>query len=121
MTPDFLMHSFSPRFSWSLCCVFFVVPCLCHQLFQESKAVLASASGPAASGRQTAAARAISFASMEKLSITRAPQCKEAAEDMQQELDASGASRKRAWENLQEIRWVLKNSAGVSCLRQRVR
>jgi hypothetical protein len=28
------------------------------------------------------------------------------------ELEASRASRKRAWENLQEIRWVLKDSAG---------
>lgn len=29
------------------------------------------------------------------------------------ELAASRASRKRAWENLQEIRWVLKDTAGV--------
>src|SRR5208283_151911 len=29
------------------------------------------------------------------------------------ELEASRASRKRAWENLQEIRWVLKDTAGV--------
>ena len=29
------------------------------------------------------------------------------------ELEASRASRKRAWENLQEIRWVLKDFAGV--------
>src|ERR1700730_18701466 len=29
------------------------------------------------------------------------------------ELDASRASRRRAWENLQEIRWVLKDSAGM--------
>jgi hypothetical protein len=29
------------------------------------------------------------------------------------ELEASRASRKRAWENLQEIRWVLKDSCGV--------
>src|SRR5258708_36340039 len=29
------------------------------------------------------------------------------------ELEASRASRKRAWENLQEIRWVLKDVAGV--------
>jgi hypothetical protein len=29
------------------------------------------------------------------------------------ELEASRASRKRAWENLQEIRWVLKDAAGV--------
>lgn len=29
------------------------------------------------------------------------------------ELKASRESRKRAWENLQEIRWVLKDAAGV--------
>jgi hypothetical protein len=29
------------------------------------------------------------------------------------ELEASRASRRRAWENLQEIRWVLKDSAGM--------
>jgi hypothetical protein len=29
------------------------------------------------------------------------------------ELEASRSSRKRAWENLQEIRWVLKDSAGM--------
>jgi hypothetical protein len=29
------------------------------------------------------------------------------------ELEASRASRKRAWENLQEIRWVLKDTTGV--------
>jgi hypothetical protein len=29
------------------------------------------------------------------------------------ELEASRASRRRAWENLQEIRWVLKDTAGV--------
>jgi hypothetical protein len=37
-------------------------------------------------------------------------------EDLQRLLDevaASRASRKRAWENLQEIRWVLKDAAGV--------
>jgi hypothetical protein len=28
------------------------------------------------------------------------------------ELEASRASRKRAWENLQEIRWVLKDTTG---------
>jgi hypothetical protein len=28
-------------------------------------------------------------------------------------LEASRASRKRAWENLQEIRWVLKEATGV--------
>jgi hypothetical protein len=37
-------------------------------------------------------------------------------QDLQKLLDereASRASRKRAWENLQEIRWVLKDTAGV--------
>ena len=29
------------------------------------------------------------------------------------ELEASRASRKRAWDNLQEIRWVLKDTTGV--------
>src|ERR1700731_4855013 len=37
-------------------------------------------------------------------------------QDLQKLLDereASRASRKRAWENLQEIRWVLKDVAGI--------
>ncbi|MBV8228029.1 MAG: hypothetical protein JO232_22885 [Verrucomicrobia bacterium] len=34
-------------------------------------------------------------------------------EDLLDELEASRASRKRAWENLQEIRWVLKDAARV--------
>jgi hypothetical protein len=34
-------------------------------------------------------------------------------QDMLDELEASRASRKRACENLQEIRWVLKDAAGV--------
>jgi hypothetical protein len=29
------------------------------------------------------------------------------------EVEASRASRKRAWENLQELRWVLKDAAGM--------
>jgi hypothetical protein len=29
------------------------------------------------------------------------------------EREASRASRKRAWKNLQEIRWVLKDAAGM--------
>jgi hypothetical protein len=29
------------------------------------------------------------------------------------ELEASRASRRRAWENLQEMRWVLKDTVGV--------
>jgi hypothetical protein len=36
-----------------------------------------------------------------------------ALQDLLDELEASRASRKRAWENLQEIRWVLKDVAGV--------
>jgi hypothetical protein len=34
-------------------------------------------------------------------------------QDVLDELEASRASRKRAWENLQEIRWVLKDTAGI--------
>jgi hypothetical protein len=34
-------------------------------------------------------------------------------QDVLDELQASRGSRKRAWENLQEIRWVLKDTAGV--------
>jgi hypothetical protein len=34
-------------------------------------------------------------------------------QDLLDELEASRASRKRAWENLQEIRWVLKDSARI--------
>jgi hypothetical protein len=29
------------------------------------------------------------------------------------ELEASRASRRRAWENLQEIRWVVKDTTGI--------
>ena len=32
---------------------------------------------------------------------------------MLDELEASRSSRKRAWENLQELRWVLQDSAGM--------
>jgi hypothetical protein len=32
---------------------------------------------------------------------------------MVDELDASRRSRKRAWENLQEIRWVIKDTTGT--------
>ena len=35
-------------------------------------------------------------------------------QDPQDELKASRASRRRAWEVLQEIRWVLQDTAGVS-------
>jgi hypothetical protein len=34
-------------------------------------------------------------------------------QDLLDELQRSRQSRKRAWENLQEIRWVLKDAAGV--------
>src|SRR5271166_1583670 len=34
-------------------------------------------------------------------------------QSMLDELEASRASRKRAWENLQELRWVLKHVAGI--------
>jgi hypothetical protein len=36
-----------------------------------------------------------------------------AIQDLLDELEASRASRKRAWEILQEIRWVLKETAGL--------
>jgi len=34
-------------------------------------------------------------------------------QDMLDELEASRASRKRAWENLTEIRWVIKDTVGI--------
>jgi hypothetical protein len=37
----------------------------------------------------------------------------EAIKKILDELEASRASRKRAWENLQEIRWILKNATGI--------
>jgi hypothetical protein len=37
----------------------------------------------------------------------------EAIQKLLDELEASRSSRRRAWENLQEIRWVLKDSAGM--------
>ena len=37
-----------------------------------------------------------------------------AIQDLFDELEASRASRKRAWEVLQEIRWVLKDTADVT-------
>jgi hypothetical protein len=37
----------------------------------------------------------------------------QALQDLLDELEASRASRKRAWENLQEIRWVLKDISGM--------
>jgi hypothetical protein len=36
-----------------------------------------------------------------------------AIQDLLDELEASRASRKRAWELLQELRWVLKDTASV--------
>jgi hypothetical protein len=43
-------------------------------------------------------------------SLSLTPQALQALLD---ELEASRASRKRAWENLQELRWVLKDAASV--------
>jgi hypothetical protein len=37
----------------------------------------------------------------------------EALQDILDELERCRASRRRAWENLQEIRWVLKETAGM--------
>jgi hypothetical protein len=37
----------------------------------------------------------------------------EQLQKMLDELEASRASRKRAWEDLQELRWVLKDVAGI--------
>jgi hypothetical protein len=37
----------------------------------------------------------------------------EALQGLLDELEASRASRKRAWDNLQAIRWVLKDCAGI--------
>jgi hypothetical protein len=34
-------------------------------------------------------------------------------QDLLDEVEASRASRRRAWENLQEIRWALRDTAGV--------
>jgi hypothetical protein len=34
-------------------------------------------------------------------------------QDLLDEVEASRSSRRRAWENLQEIRWVLKDATGV--------
>jgi hypothetical protein len=34
-------------------------------------------------------------------------------QDVLDELEASRKSRRRAWDNLQEIRWVLKDTAGI--------
>jgi hypothetical protein len=34
-------------------------------------------------------------------------------QNLLEELEASRASRRRAWENLQEFRWVLKDSVGI--------
>jgi hypothetical protein len=37
----------------------------------------------------------------------------QAIQNLLDELEASRASRKRAWENLQEIRWVIKDTTGT--------
>src|ERR1700751_3675921 len=37
----------------------------------------------------------------------------EAIKKLLDELEASRASRKRAWENLQENRWILKDATGI--------
>ena len=37
----------------------------------------------------------------------------QALQDLLDELEASRASRKRAWEILQEIRWVLQDTTGI--------
>lgn len=37
----------------------------------------------------------------------------QALQELLDELEASRASRKRSWEILQEIRWVLKDTAGI--------
>jgi hypothetical protein len=37
----------------------------------------------------------------------------QAVQELLNELEASRASRKCAWDNLQEIRWVLKDTAGI--------
>jgi hypothetical protein len=37
----------------------------------------------------------------------------EALQELLDELERSKASRKRAWDNLQEIRWVLKDTPGL--------
>src|SRR6476661_8158559 len=36
-----------------------------------------------------------------------------AFQELLNEVEASRASRKRAWDNLQEIRWVLKDATGI--------
>ena len=41
----------------------------------------------------------------------------QALQDLLDELEASRASRKRSWEILQEIRWVLKDTAGIEAQR----
>ena len=48
--------------------------------------------------------------SCEHYSISITPK---ALQDILDELEASRASRKRAWEVLQEIRWVLKDTTGI--------
>ena len=47
---------------------------------------------------------------MNMISMSMTPQALQALLD---ELEASRASRKRSWEILQEIRWVLKDTVGI--------
>jgi benzoyl-CoA reductase/2-hydroxyglutaryl-CoA dehydratase subunit BcrC/BadD/HgdB len=51
---------------------------------------------------------------MNMISMSMTPQ---ALQDLLAELEASRASRKRSWEILQEIRWVLKDTAGIEAQR----
>jgi hypothetical protein len=51
---------------------------------------------------------------MNMISMSMTPQ---ALQDLLDELEASRASRKRSWEILQEIRWVLKDTAGIEAQR----
>src|ERR1700734_145982 len=47
---------------------------------------------------------------MNMISMSMTPQ---ALQELLDELEASRASRKRSWEILQEIRWVLKDTVGI--------
>jgi hypothetical protein len=48
-----------------------------------------------------------------QVSICTMSMTPQALQELLDELERSKVSRKRAWENLQEIRWVLKDSAGM--------
>src|ERR1700678_4149750 len=47
------------------------------------------------------------------MNMSRMSMTPQALQDLLDELEASRASRKRSWEILQEIRWVLKDTAGI--------